>query len=345
MTNCKIYFNKGTESIQQLREVINHNLVCLTLKELSLNMKVIMNKEPEDWYEIFKILHNDKFEKYKDCISVKLNKKIMFKYKINIQDIAKTIEDTYDDLSCVFSCEEEGKLDIFVDISEINFPKDKLLFINYDNAHEIYIEEVVYPILEKLVICGIPGILSIYYTNENDEWFVETDGSNFRKLLGHPIVDETRLQSNNVWDIYENLGIEAAREYLIQEFIDIMEGINSCHVKLLVEKMTFVGTISSISRYTLRKDECGSFAKSSFEESVENFIKSSLNCDIERTRGLSASIICGKRAEIGTGFFDLKMNINKLPDSMELPKHLFKDEGNVIEEKSRTKLKTYNNFK
>ena len=47
----------------------------------------------------------------------------------------------------------------------------------------------------------------------------------------------TRLQSNNVWDIYENLGIEAAREYLIEEFINIMEGINSCHVKLLVEKM------------------------------------------------------------------------------------------------------------
>ena len=308
-------------------------------------MKVEMNKKPEKWYEIFKILHNDNFAKYKDCISVKLNRKIMFKYKINIHDIAKTIEDTYDDLSCVFSSEEEGLLDIFIDVSNINFPKEKLLFITFENANEIYIEEVVYPILEKLVICGIPGIYSIYYTNENDDWFVETDGSNFRKLLGHPIVDMTRLQSNNVWDIYENLGIEAAREYLIEEFINIMEGINSCHVKLLVEKMTFTGTISSISRYTLRKDECGPFAKSSFEESVENFIKSSLNCDVEKTRGLSASIICGKRAEIGTGFFDLKMNINTLPNSMTVPKYLFKNEGNVINEKPKPKLKTYRNFK
>ena len=44
-------------------------------------MKVEMNKKPEKWYEIFKILHNDNFAKYKDCISVKLNRKIMFKYK------------------------------------------------------------------------------------------------------------------------------------------------------------------------------------------------------------------------------------------------------------------------
>jgi DNA-directed RNA polymerase beta' subunit len=308
-------------------------------------MKVMMNKKPENWYEIFKILYNDNFTKYKDCISVKLNRKIMFKYRINIYDIAKIIEDTYDDLSCVFSSEDEGILDIFIDVSNINFPKEKLLFINFDNAHEIYIEEVVYPILEKLVIFGIPGISNIYYTNENDEWFVETDGTNFIKLLGHPIVDMTRLQSNNVWDIYENLGIEAAREYLIEEFISIMTGINPCHARLLVDKMTFAGTIASISRYTLRKDECGPFAKSSFEESVENFVKASINCDVEKTRGLSASIICGKRAEIGTGFFDLKMDIKSLPINLTVPKHLLKGDGNVIEEKSKTKLKTYNNFK
>jgi DNA-directed RNA polymerase beta' subunit len=180
---------------------------------------------------------------------------------------------------------------------------------------------------------------------KQDIWVLDTIGTNLLDVLGLDYIDKNRTFSNDIVEIYNVLGIEAAREYLIQEFIDIMEGINTCHVKLLVEKMTFVGTISSISRYTLRKDECGSFAKSSFEESVENFIKSSLNCDIEKTRGLSASIICGKRAEIGTGFFDLKMNINKLPDSMELPKHLFKGEGKVIEEKSRTKLKTYNNFK
>jgi DNA-directed RNA polymerase beta' subunit len=175
-------------------------------------------------------------------------------------------------------------------------------------------EECVLPTIQKQVMFGIPGIQNIYFLldKDTDEWMLETDGSNFRVLLGHPLVDMTRIHSNNVWDIYDNLGIEAARLFLISEFESIMEGINICHIKLLVEKMTFTGTISSISRYTLRKDESGPLSKASFEESVDHMVKSAFAGDVEKTRGVSASIICGKRASIGTGVIELKINRKKL---------------------------------
>jgi DNA-directed RNA polymerase beta' subunit len=264
MINCKIFLKEGYNSIQELRETAGHNFVCLTLKDLSNDINVCIDKEEESWYDIFKTLYSDNFSRHNHCISIKLNKEMLFKYKINITDIVKVIEDQYDDLYCVFSPLNNNQLDIFVDTSNIKFPSEKLLFVTEENTNEIYLEECVQPILEKMVICGIPGIKSIYFTNENNEWFIETDGSNFQELLGHPIVNMEKLQSNNVWDIFETLGIEAAREFLIQEFLSIMDGINSCHVKLLVEKMTYSGTISSISRYTLRKDESGPMAKSSF---------------------------------------------------------------------------------
>ena len=212
----------------------------------------------------FKILYNNKFANHKHCISIKLNSKILFKYKINIVEIVNVIESQYDDLFCVFSPLNNNQLDIFVDITNIKFSEEKLLFVTEENMNEIYLEECVQPILEKMIIFGISGIKNIYFTNENNEWFIETDGTNFQELLGHPIVNMEKLQSNNVWDIFETLGIEAAREFLIQEFLNIMDGINICHVKLLVEKMTYSGTISSISRYTLRKDESGPMAKSSW---------------------------------------------------------------------------------
>jgi DNA-directed RNA polymerase beta' subunit len=63
----------------------------------------------------------------------------------------------------------------------------------------------------------------------------------------------------------------------------------------------------------MRKDEGGALGKSSFEESLENFLQAAANGDIEPTRGVSASIICGKRARIGTGIMDLKIDINQLP--------------------------------
>lgn len=336
MVNCKIFFKDGNETVQDLRNTVAHNLVCLTLKDISHSITLSLNKSHEWWYDTFKILYNNRFESFEHCLSIKLNTKIMFKYRLTIEEIANKIEEEYDDLKCVFSPPSIGQLDIFVDVTNIKFNEKQLLFVNEENAHEIYLDECVQPILEKMIICGIPGILNIYFTKtDKDEWYVETDGSNFRKILGHSIVDETRLRSNNVWDIYETLGVEAARQFLIDEFLEIMEGINNCHVKLLVDKMTYAGTISSITRYTLRKDESGPMSKASFEESMENYIKASFECDTEKTKGVSASIICGKRANIGTGFCDLKVNIKKLPPRKSV---LFKTD-NVIEDNHKMCIK------
>ena len=104
---------------------------------------------------------------------------------------------------------------------------------------------------------------------------------------------------------------------LINEFTSIMEGINMCHVILLVDKMTYRGSISSISRYTLRSDQAGAFSRASFEETLSNFLTSSFAGDIENTNGVSASIICGKRVRCGTGMIDLKMNLKDLPEIIE----------------------------
>jgi DNA-directed RNA polymerase beta' subunit len=340
IVNCKIFFKNGNKTVQELRETISYNFVCLTLKDISKSIEVKIDKEYEDWYDTYKIVYNDKFASFSNCISIKLDYEIMYKYRLNIMHIVKIIESEYDDLHCVFSPLDKERLDIFVDVSNIQFTEDRLLFVTPENAHEIYLEECVQPILEKITICGIPGITSIFYTNDNGEWYIETEGSNFKKLLGNDIIDMTRLQSNNVWDIYNTLGIEASREFLIQEFSSIMEGINTCHVKLLVEKMTYSGTISSISRYTLRKDESGPMAKASFEESTDNYIKAAFNCDLEKIHGVSASIICGKRAKLGTGFMDLKININQLKNA--IPVFLDKNnEGVVKDQKSIPKIKPY----
>ena len=344
--NCKIYFNEGNETLKELRETVSSNIVCLTLKDVSESIEIRMNKEKEEWYENFKLLYNDEFSAHEHCISIKLEQKKLFKYRIELKEISDKIESVYDDLYCVFSPQDKAQLDIFIDISRIKFTEKQLLFITEENANEIYIEECVQPILEKLILFGVQGIENIYFSKDDktDEWYVETDGSNFRKLLGHPIIDYTRLLSNNMWDIYETLGIEATREFLVNEFESIMEGINLCHVKLLVERMTFSGNINSISRYTLRKDDAGVLSKASFEESTDNFIKAGFSGEIEKTVGVSASIICGKRANIGSGFMDLKMNLNYLDDSIPI----FKDENNdgvVIENKGGySKFKMYTNL-
>ena len=316
VTNCIVFMKDKHETIQQVRDTIGHSVVALTFAKISKSYEIVKNKEPELWYDSFKIMYGDNFTKYTDCISLELNMDILFEYKLNMEMIRDILVEEYSDMECVFSPDNIGKMDIYVDTSNIDLPENRLVFIDSENASEIYLEEVVQPLLYNIVICGIPGIEAVYFKEDVDSF--ETDGSNFQKILGLPFINPNNTLSNNVWDIYDTLGVEAVRQFLIEEFMGIMEGINKCHIQLLAEKMTHGGAISSISRYTMRTEESGPFSKASFEETMDNFLKAGIYGQEEETKGVSSSIICGKRSQIGTGFCEIRMDVEALPDQLKI---------------------------
>jgi len=328
IVNQKIYFKGANNTIQELRETVGYSIAGLTFQDISESMVVEMDKKDEPWYDAYKILYSDEFAKYNHCISIKLNMNKMFGFKLSMQDLANYLFEEYGDLYCVCSPPEFAQLDIFVDTENIELPDDRVLFVDQENAVDIYLEECVLASLEKMYIGGIPSITEVFYIKEGDKWIVETNGfnsrliskkySSFKKLLANPCVDQTRTISSNVWDIYETLGVEAAREFLIEEFISIMEGINSCHAKLLVDRMTHGGGVASITRYTMKKEESGPMGKASFEETMDNFLNAAAQGEIEPTNGVSASIMCGKRSSIGTGMIKIGIDIKRLPGAAAL---------------------------
>ena len=74
----------------------------------------------------------------------------------------------------------------------------------------------------------------------------------------------------------------------------------------------------------MRKDEAGPMGKASFEETMDNFLRAASHGDVEPTNGVSASIICGKRANIGTGMIDLRVDIGRLPHCVPIIKKTVK---------------------
>jgi DNA-directed RNA polymerase subunit A" len=322
--NCKIYFNDHHETIQDLRETVGHSLVGLSLKALSNSVRVFIDKEEEPWYAAFRCLYSAEGDiPWENCIRIELNTDKLYEYRLTTRDIATKLQQEFGDVSCVWS--PRGILDVFMDTRNIELPEERVLYVDSDNAVQIYMEECALPSLEQMIISGIHGIGYIFYTKENEEWIVETEsgqtnkvekkskiGHMFSDILSHPDVDMPRTVSNDVWDVYTVLGVEAARQFLIDEYMNLMEGINLCHPTLLVERMTFTGTISSISRYTMRKDETGPMGRASFEETLDNFTKAAVQGQTEPTIGVSASIICGKRSSIGTGMIDIKMDMDML---------------------------------
>lgn len=318
---CFVYFNHGNSSVTELRNTIKNSIVGVNLLKISKKWFVKLNKEVESWYAPYFILYNDE-HRYKDCFCVEIDMDKLYEYNLTLESVAKTINDSYEDIQCIFSPDSISRLDIFVNPDRVEAPPDHKIFTP-ENVVEFYIEEVVIPELEKMVISGIDKIDGIYFIREEgkdekgeEKWMIETNGSNLIKLLAHPDVDEKRTKSNNIWDIYSILGIEATRQFMIDEFISVMEGINVPHITLLVDRMTFLGTISSISRYTMRDDESGPMGKASFEETLDNFLKAGLYGQIEPAQGVSSSIICGKRSNMGTGLCTLIPDLRKLQPNL-----------------------------
>lgn len=218
-----------------------------------------------------------------------------------------------------------------IEIVKEDFCKDD---IPVDIEQIITIEDKILPQLLSVQITGISGIKEIFFEkrkNKVEEWIITTEGSNLYDLFANPLVDKKQTLCNNMWEIYMVFGIEATRQFLIEEFMDVVTSdgtfVNSSHVELLVDLMVYTGTIISISRYGQKKIGSGPLSKASFEESLENFLKAGLNSEKETTDGVSASIMLGKLPKIGTGVFDLKIDMDKI--SKDIPPSVFK--GEVIE--------------
>ena len=225
----------------------------------------------------------------------------------------------FDNIACVFSPDPFHQIDIFVEDKSSELPSE-LDMLSADESLMLYLTDVISPSLLSTQICGIEGISETFFLKDEDtdEWFCETNANisknnnTFSELLSLDNVDFTRTISNNAWDIYEVLDIEATRQFLIDEFKSIMDDINECHISILVDRMTYSGTVSSITRYTLKHEDSGPFGKASFEETMDHFMNAAVQCDIEPTNGVSASIICGKQISSGTGMSSVSLDIDAL---------------------------------
>ena len=313
--SCKIYLEGNPDSLEETKATIGSSLVQLTVDDISTDIQVLLDHKDEKWFESFKVLYENElwykdFGPYDNCVKIYLDMDKLFKYRLKVEDVVSRIHEEFSDSYCVFSPETIGELLIYFDCTEIKMDTS-LLYINEDNCCQIYLEETVEPVLKKTVVAGINEITNMYFYKSEGRWLVDTDGSNFIDVLLLPFVDKVNTISNNIWEINTVLGIEATKEYLMEEFANIVE-VSKCHISVLVSRMTFGGTIASISRYTMRKEKIGTISKSSFEETVDQFVRSATNGETDNIKSVSSAIVCGNRGGFGTGMMDIKVDLESI---------------------------------
>tara|TARA_B110000305_G_C19230765_1_gene535100 strand:- start:327 stop:860 length:534 start_codon:yes stop_codon:yes gene_type:complete len=128
-------------------------------------------------------------------------------------------------------------------------------------------------------------------------------------------VDSVRTISNDIIEIYELFGIEAARQALYNEIDDILNqstNVNHRHIALLVDTMTCKGYMLSIDRHGINRSDIGPLAKCSFEETSDILIKAGIFAELDKIHGVSANIMLGQISKSGTGDTQIIMDESKM---------------------------------
>ncbi len=167
--------------------------------------------------------------------------------------------------------------------------------------------------IRNLQIKGIKGITRVIIRKikETNEYVLYTEGSNLAEVIKVPGIDFTRTKTNNIHEIAEVLGIEAARNMIIEEAMGVLEeqglDVDIRHIMLVADLMTTTGEVKQIGRHGVSGEKPSVFARAAFEVTVKHLLEASLRGEQDILRGVAENVIIGQEIPLGTGSLELLM--------------------------------------
>lgn len=178
-------------------------------------------------------------------------------------------------------------------------------------------------LLDNVAIGGVPGIRrtvvreqeqvkwdretgSVVSTNE---WMADTDGTGLRCVLALPFINKKKTVSNDIHEILDVLGIEAAQQVLVEELRAVLsfDGsyVNERHLQLLVDVMCLSGTLTAMTRHSMHKLGGSTYHHASFEETQDVLIQAAAFGTYDHVTGVTENLMMGQLMPGGTGACDV----------------------------------------
>ena len=225
--------------------------------------------------------------------------------------------------------------------------KKRKIAASLDQSNEIHLLKTIQDaMLNSIVLRGIENIEKVTPRKlsnmvsikdgstykRNDMWVLDTTGSNLMKALSLDFIDTQRTCSNDIREIHNVLGIEAARQSLFNEISEVMEFsdsyINYHHLSLLCDRMTLTPDMIPVFRSGILNDDIGPIAKASFEVHSEVLLDAARHAEVDYMRGVSANVMCGQKGNFGTSSFNIVLDLNEMQnlENAELERKVSIDE-------------------
>ena len=163
--------------------------------------------------------------------------------------------------------------------------------------------------INDVTLKGIESIKRVVLRKESDdpssEYVLYTEGTALKDVINIEGVDMTRTTTNNVLEIYEVFGIEAARNAIIHEASSTLREqgleVDIRHIMLVADLMTSDGEVKQIGRHGISGEKASVFARAAFEVTVNHLLDAGMRGNVDELRGVTENVIVGQPIKMGTG--------------------------------------------
>lgn len=158
-------------------------------------------------------------------------------------------------------------------------------------------------------IKGIEGIRRAIIGRSNHRRVIYTEGSNLAKVLELPYADETRTTTNSIQEIFDVLGVEAARNSIIKEAHETLQEqgltVDIRHIMLVSDMMTNDGDVKAIGRHGISGRKSSVLARAAFEITAHHLLHAAITGEVDYLDGVAENVIVGQPVTLGTGAVNL----------------------------------------
>ena len=158
---------------------------------------------------------------------------------------------------------------------------------------------------------GVPNIerANVQFDDKTGEYYLSTIGSNLSRISDMEGIDRSRTYTNNIIEIYEYLGIEAARQAIVNELQATLDGarleVDVRHLLMVADVMTSEGEVRAIGRHGVSGTKHSILARAAFEVTVNHLLKAGIIGERDNLTGVAENIIVGQPISLGTGSVEL----------------------------------------
>lgn len=169
--------------------------------------------------------------------------------------------------------------------------------------------------IKNIHLTGIKGISQVLPVRRGEEYIIITSGTNLKEILELDCVDSERTTTNDIFGIQKILGIEAARQSIINEVFKVIESqgldVDIRHIMLVADTMCNSGVIKGITRYGVVSEKSSVLARASFETPIRHIVVAALVGEEDKLTSVVENVMLNQPVPVGTGLPDLVTKVKK----------------------------------